>query len=72
MGYVPAMPTALGAWTNQNLKPTLEKIMNVARLYPRDETINSLGPILRNATLMIIRDNASVEKAVEAAIEALK
>ncbi len=72
LGYVPARPTALGAWTNQNLKPTLEKIMNVARLYPRDETINSLGPILRNATLMIIRDNASVEKAVEAAIEALK
>lgn len=72
LGYVPARPSALGAWTNQNFKPTLEKIMNVARLYPRDETINSLGPILRNATLMIIRDNASVDAAVEAALEALK
>lgn len=72
LGYVPARPSALGAWTDQNLKPALEKIMNVARLYPRDEIINSLGPVLRNATLMIIRDNASVEEAVEAAIEGIK
>lgn len=72
LGYVPARPSALGAWTNQNLKPALEKIMNVARLYPRDEMINSLGPVLRNATLMVIRDNASVEEAVKAAIEGLK
>lgn len=47
--------------------------MNIALLYPRDETINSLGPpILRNATLMILRDNASVEDAVQAALEGLK
>ena len=72
LGYVPAKPTALGAWTNVDLKPALEKIMNIARLYPRDETINSLGPILRNAALMIIRDNASVEEAVEQALEGLK
>lgn len=72
LGYVPARPTALGAWTNQDFKPILEKIMNVARLYPRDETINSLGPVLRNAAMMIIRDNASVDAAVEAALAAVK
>ncbi len=72
LAYIPARPTALGAWTNLSLKPALEKIMNVARLYPKDETINSLGPILRNATLMIVRDDASVEEALEATLEGLK
>ncbi|HPX66316.1 MAG TPA: hypothetical protein PLW45_06905, partial [Anaerolineaceae bacterium] len=70
--YVPAKSASLGAWTNVELKPALEKTMNIALLYPRDETINSLGPILRNATLMILRDNASVEDAVQAALEGLK
>lgn len=72
LGYVPAKSASLGAWTNVELKPALEKTMNIALLYPRDETINSLGPILRNATLMILRDNASVEDAVQAALEGLK
>jgi len=72
LAYVPAKPTALGAWKNLSLKPALEKIMNVARLYPKDETINSLGPILRNATLMIVRDNASVEETLEVTLEGLK
>lgn len=72
LNYVPALPVALGSWTNVTLKPSLEKTMNVARLYPRDETINSLGPVLRNATLMIVRDGASVEEALEQALESIK
>ena len=72
LGYVPARPTALGAWTNVDLKPALERVMNIARLYPRDETIISLGPILRNAALMIIRDGATVEEAVSQALEGIK
>lgn len=72
LGYVPARPTALGAWTNVNLKPALERVMNIARLYPRDDTIISLGPILRNAALMIIRDGATVEEAVNQALEGIK
>jgi hypothetical protein len=72
LGYVPARPTALGAWTNVNLKPALERVMNIARLYPRDDTIISLGPILRNAALMIIRDGATVEEAVSQALEGIK
>lgn len=72
LGFLPARPSALGAWKNPNLKPALEKIAQATRLYPPEEVINRLGPALRNATLLILRDGADPIETAKTTIESIK
>lgn len=69
---LPARPTALGAWEEIPFKSALEKMASGAILYPPDPIMNSLGPILRNATLLILRDNADVVETAKQAVESVK
>ena len=72
LGQLPARPSALGAWSDPNLKPALEKIALATRLYPTEEIINRLGPALRNATLLILRDGADPIETAKTTIESIK
>ena len=69
---IPARPSALGSWEETALKPALEKMSSGAVLYPTEEVMNNLGPILRNATLLILRDNADVVETAKQAVESVK
>ena len=69
---IPPRPSALGAWEETSLKPALEKMASGAVLYPPDAIMNNLGPILRNATLLILRDNADVVETAKQAVESVK
>lgn len=72
LGWLPARPSALGAWKNPKLKPALEKIAQATRLYPPEEIVNRLGPALRNATLLILRDGADPIETAKTTIESIK
>lgn len=72
LGWLPARPSALGAWKDPNLKPALEKIAQATRLYPPDEIVNRLGPALRNATLLILKDGADPTETAKTTIESIK
>ena len=69
---IPPRPSALGSWQETDLKPALEKMASGAILYPPDAVMNNLGPILRNATLLILRDNADVVETAKQAVESVK
>ena len=69
---IPARPSALGSWEETSLKPALEKMASGAVLYPPDAVMNNIGPILRNATLLILRDNADVGETTKQALESVK
>jgi hypothetical protein len=69
---IPARPSALGSWEESSLKPALEKMASGAVLYPPDSVMNNIGPILRNATLLILRDNADVGETTKQALESVK
>jgi len=69
---IPPRPSALGSWEETALKPALEKMASGAMLYPPDVVMNNLGPILRNATLLILRDNADVVETAKQAVESVK
>ena len=71
-GILPARPSALGQWKNETLKPALENISNAAMLFPANEIVSSLGPILRNATLSVLRDNAEPKDAAEISVESIQ
>ena len=72
LGLLPARPSALSAWKDPNLKPALDKIAQATKLYPPEEVINRLGPALRNATLLILRDGADPSETAKITIESLK
>ncbi|MEL7626769.1 MAG: extracellular solute-binding protein [Anaerolineaceae bacterium] len=72
LGRLPARPSALGAWKDQKLQPALEKIAHATRLYPPEEIMNRLGPALRNATLLILRDGADPTETAKTTIESIK
>lgn len=69
---LPSRPSALGVWTHPTLKPALEVLAETTRILPEDSVINQLGPILRNATLLILRDSGDVVETALQAIESLK
>ena len=69
---IPARPSALGSWEETSLKPALEKMASGAILYPPDSVMNNIGPILRNVTLLILRDNADVVETAKQAVESVK
>ena len=72
LGLLPARPSALSAWKDPNLKPALDKIAQATKLYPPEEVINRLGPALRNATLLILRDGADPSETAKITIESIK
>ncbi len=72
LNVIPARPSALGSWEEISLKPALEKMAAGAELYPSDTIMNNIGPILRNATLLILRDNADVVETAKQAVESVK
>ena len=72
LGRLPARPSALDAWQDLQLKPKLSIISSEAVVYPSNEVMTSVAPVLRNATLLILRDNADPSEMAKQAVESLQ
>lgn len=70
-GYIPARPTALANWKDQSLKTIFSEVALSAHARPSNDLINSLGPVLKEATLKVIRLEAEPSQAAGAAAERL-
>jgi multiple sugar transport system substrate-binding protein len=70
-GYLPTRPSALAEWKDQNLKATFGQVALAARPRPSSDLIASLGPVLREATLKVIRLEAVPQAAAAAAVNRL-
>ncbi len=70
-GYLPTRPSALAAWSNQSLKSLLSPVVLAAQARPSNDLLSSLGPVLQDATLQVIRQQADPAQAAEAAAERL-
>jgi len=70
-GYLPTRPSALAGWKNQNLKAVLSQIATVAHAQPSSDLVSSLGPILREASMKVIRLESDPLKAASAASDRL-
>lgn len=70
-GYLPARPSALAAWTNQSLKTLLSPVAVTAQARPSVELLSSLGPVLREATLKILKKQSDPTQAAQSAAERL-
>lgn len=72
LGWLPASSSALDKWENESLKPALLKLGQVTKLFPPEDIINRIGPALRNASLLILRDNADPLETTKTTIESIK
>lgn len=66
-GYLPTRPSALAAWSDQNLQTLLTQIVLSAQVRPPNDIVASLGPVLQEAGLKVIRDQANpADTAIDA------
>jgi multiple sugar transport system substrate-binding protein len=69
--YLPTRPTSLAAWPNQSLRSILSQVALSARISPSNDLAASLGPILEDATLQVIKRQSDPVQAAQAAAEKL-
>ena len=71
VGYLPTRPSALAAWTNQSLKTFLSPVAVSAQARPTVDQLSSLGPVLKEATLKVLKRESDPTQASKAASEKL-
>ena len=70
-GYLPTRPTALAMWPNQGIQSLLSQIVLSAQLRPNNDLTTSLGPVLADAALQVIKGQTDPVQAAQAAAERL-
>lgn len=70
-GYLPTRPSALADWSNQNLKTFLSPVAVSAHLRPTGDQLSSLGPILKDAALKVMKRESDPTQAAKEASEKL-
>jgi ABC-type glycerol-3-phosphate transport system substrate-binding protein len=70
-GYLPARPSALAAWSNQNLKTLLSPVAVSARARPSSDQLMALGPVLKEAALKVLKGESDPTQAAQTAAERL-
>ena len=68
-GYLPPRPSALAAWTNISLQTLMNQAALSARLIPSQDVLTALGPVLQQATVDVLKEQADPVAAAEAAVE---
>jgi multiple sugar transport system substrate-binding protein len=71
-GYLPTRPTALAAWQDQSLQPLLSQVELSAQARPASEILSSLGPVMRDATLQVMKEQTDPNQVAQTAAERLK
>lgn len=70
-GYLPPRPSALASWSDQNLRTQMSAVALSAQLRPSNDILSSLGPVLAEATLQVIKQQAEPAQAAQAAADKL-
>lgn len=75
IGYLPVMPDSLALYEDDGSLNQLSNILISAHTFPENDLILELGPIFRDATLMVLNQQNTLEEIVETArnqLEALQ
>jgi ABC-type glycerol-3-phosphate transport system substrate-binding protein len=70
-GYMPTRPAALAGWNDSTLRSMTERIAASAQLTPPTELLASLGPVLRQAVVDVLKEESTPQEAVQAALSQL-
>ena len=67
-GFIPPRSSALSGWANVSMQTLLNQVAPSARLFPSMDVLATLGPVLQEATIDILKDQADPVTAAEAAV----
>lgn len=70
-GFIPPRSSSTSSWENVSMRTLLNQVAPSVRLLPSLDVLTTLGPILKNATVVVLKQESSPVSAVETAIEAL-
>ncbi len=70
-GYLPPRPGALARWTDSPLRGVMEQIARSAQLVPPTDVLASLGPLLEQATVDVLKAESTPAAAVQSALAQL-
>jgi ABC-type glycerol-3-phosphate transport system substrate-binding protein len=70
-GYLPTRPSSLAAWKNGSLKTLLSPVAAAAQARPTGDQLASLGPVLEEAALKVLKRESDPTQAAKAASERL-
>ncbi len=68
---LPARPSSMTAWPDQSQTSLVENIVQSAQVLPSNDLVASLGPVLQDATLQIIKNQVDPTQAADTAAERL-
>jgi ABC-type glycerol-3-phosphate transport system substrate-binding protein len=71
-GYIPPHLSALDQWPDDPRRQFVADLASSAHLYPSENLLSALGPILRQSVLAVLRQQADPVQAASQAVELLK
>ena len=71
-GYIPLRRSALAAWEDGVEVSFLETALSTAAVKPSPEVLDALGPLVRDAAVAVLKDQADPEAEVDLLLQRLK
>ena len=68
----PTRPSSLENWGDPSVKTLISEILPSAKLIPPQDILNTVGPVIRDATISILKDKIDPEIAAQTASDTLK
>jgi len=70
-GYLPTRPSALAGWQSESLRQLLDQLALSAQIRPANELMASIGPVLMEGTLSVLKGQSAPVQAAQLAAEKL-
>jgi len=71
-GYLPTRPSSLASWTDQSLASLLNQVEVSAVAEPSSDILGSLGPVLRDATIQVVKSQGDPDQTAQAAAQRIQ
>ena len=71
-GGMPPRPSALDAWQDAGIRSLISQISVMTILEPSSSITASLGPVIRDAVIQVLRDNVEPAVAAQKAVESVR
>jgi hypothetical protein len=68
-GYLPVYVSGLEAWSGKTYYSALQQLLPSAALVPGNDTLDEIGPVLRDAVIGVLKDQELPEVVVSALLE---
>ena len=71
LGYLPTRPSAMANWGTASQRSLASEIVSSAQLIPSEDVLNSISPLLLNATVNVLKQQAEPAVAAREAVDSL-